>query len=149
MIQICCHPNALPLMLVFEMTLKEEHFSHVWKKANEVPVHKKEKNNLLKNPISLLLVLSKAFLRIIYNFLFNHFIGNKLFTLSQHSFLKDDSRVVQLMSIIYGIQTNFDSNPFVDVRGAFLDISKVLDKVRHEGLLLKLKSYSVEGELPY
>ena len=56
MIQICGDPIALPLRLVFEMALKEKKFPDIWKKANGVPVHKKEENNLLKNyhPISLL-----------------------------------------------------------------------------------------------
>ena len=33
------------------------------------------------------------------------------------------------------------------MRGVFLDISKVFDKVWHKGLLYKIKSYEVEGEL--
>ena len=33
------------------------------------------------------------------------------------------------------------------MRGVFLDISKVFDKVWHEGLIFKLKSKSIEGEL--
>ena len=45
------------------------------------------------------------------------------------------------------IQTNFDSNSPANVRGEFIDISKAFDKVRHTGLLFKLKSYSVQGEL--
>ena len=45
------------------------------------------------------------------------------------------------------IQTNFDSNSPPDVRGEFIDISKAFDKVRHTGLLFKLKSYCVQGEL--
>ena len=31
--------------------------------------------------------------------------------------------------------------------GVFLDISKTFDKIWHKGLLFKLKSYGVEGEL--
>ena len=86
-----------------------------------VPVHTKEQNNLLKNyhPISLLPIFSKVFERIIYNSLFNHFIGTKLFTSLQSGFLSGDSYIAQLLAIIHEIQTNFDSNTPVDVRCVF------------------------------
>ena len=52
-----------------------------------------------------------------------------------------------LLNYFHEIQTVFDENPTVDIRGVFLDISKAFDKVWHDGIIFKLKSYGVEGEL--
>ena len=87
------------------------------------------------------------FERVIYNSLFNYFQSNRLFTLSQSGFRPGDSCIAQLLSIIHSIQTAFDENPIVDVRGVFLDLSKAFDKVWHDGIIFNLKAYSVEGEL--
>ena len=92
-------------------------------------LHKKEDKNLLKNyrPISLLSIFSKIFERVVRGFLFNHLQSNKLFTSSQSGFLPGDSCIAQLLSIIHEIETAFDNNPTVDVRGVFLDTSKAFD----------------------
>ena len=131
MIKICGESITVPLKITFEQSLKEKKFPKVWKKANIVPVHKKEDKNLIKNyrPVSLLPIFSKIYERVIYNALFNYFKDNKLFITSESGFLPGDSCRAQLLSIIHEIQTVFDKNPAADVRGVFLDISKAFDKV--------------------
>ena len=92
-------------------------------------------------------IFAKGFERAICNSLFNYFLHNKLFTPSQLGCLPRDSCIAQLLSIIHEIQFAFDENPAVDVRGIFLNISKAFDKVWHDGLFFKLKTYGVEGGL--
>ena len=129
--------------------MKERKFPELWKKANIVPVHKQEDKRLIKNycPVNLLLIFSKIYQRVNYDDLFNYFKNNKLFTHSQSGFLPGDSCIAQLLSIIHEIQTTFDNNLAVDVRGVFLDISKAFDIVWDIGLLFKLKAYGDYGEL--
>ena len=40
-----------------------------------------------------------------------------------------------------------DSNPSLETRGVFLDISKAFDRVWHDGLLFKSKQNGVSGNL--
>ena len=149
MIKICTQSLTLPLKIIFEHSLKKGKFPDIWKKANVVSVHKREDKVLVKNyrPFSSLPIFGKMFERVIYNSLFNYFQSNRLFTPSQSGFLPGDSCIAQLLSLIHEIQTAFDENPTVDVRGVFLDLSKAFDKVWHDGIIFKLKAYGVESEL--
>ena len=48
---------------------------------------------------------------------------------------------------MHSIYSDFDHNPSLEVRGNFLDISKAFDKVWHDGLLYKLESFGISGNL--
>ena len=82
MIKICSQSLILQLKIIFEHSLKKGKFPEIWKKANVIPVHKKEDKMLVRNyrPISLLPIFGKMFERVIYNSLLNYFPGNILFT---------------------------------------------------------------------
>ena len=149
MIKICSQSLILPSKIIFEHSLKNGKFPKIRKKANVVLMHKKEDKMLVKNfrPISLFPIFGKMFERVICSSLFNCFQSNRLFTPSQSGFLPGYSCIAQLLSITRKIQTAFDKNPTVDVRGVFFDISKAFDKVWHDEIIFKLKSYGVEGEL--
>ena len=84
-----------PLKLIFEASLQGGEFPDYWKKANVVPVHKKESKNFVKNyrPISLLPIFGKIFDRVIFKDLFNYFHKNELFTKYQSGFLLGDSYI--------------------------------------------------------
>ena len=129
--------------------LEKEIFLDDWKKINVVQLYKKESTNLIKSyrPISLLPIFSKIFERLIFDSLFNYFMQNKLFTESQSGFISGDSCVAQLLSITHEIYKIFDCNPPADTRGIFLNISGAFDKVWHEGLIFKLKTYRRDGVL--
>ena len=147
MIKLCGDSIILPLTLIFEDCIDKGIFPDQWKLANVIPACKKESKNIVNNyqPISLLPIFAKVFERLLFNSLFFHFYENKLFAECQSDFLPGDSCVSQLLSIVHEIQSSFDSS--LEVRAVFLDISKAFDKVWHPGLLFKLKSCGIEGNL--
>ena len=73
-------------------------------------------------------------------------LEESLLTSNQSGFRPGDSCINQLLAITHEIFEAFVCNPSLEVRSAFLDISKAFDKVWHEGLLYKIKSMGVYQE---
>ena len=71
----------------------------------------------------------------------------KLLNPNQSGFCSSDSCINHLFAITNNVFEVFDCNPPLEVRSVFLDISKTFDKVWHEGLLYKLGSMGISGEL--
>ena len=75
--------------------------------------------------------------KIMFNSFFNLIDTRNMLSVHQSGFRPGDLRVHQLIYIVHDIYNAFDANPGLEVRGVFLDISKVFDRVWHKGLLYK------------
>ena len=147
MLKICGQSIIKPLLIIYKKCLEKGCFPNEWKKANVVPVHRKNDKQLLKNyrPISLLPICGKVLERLLYNSVFEFFIQNNLITPNQSGFKTGDSCINQLISITHEICKSFDDG--YEVRRVFLDILKAFDKVWHQGLHYKLRQNGISGEL--
>ena len=134
---MCGESIQKPLEYILRASLNEERFPSEWKKANVVPIHKRGDKQFLKNyrPISLSPICAKIFERIICNRIFEYYIENKIITENQSGFKPGDSCINLLLSITHDIYKSLDDG--FEVKGVFLDISKVFDNVWHEGLNYK------------
>ena len=135
--------------MIFQNILKTGIFPDQWKRANVTPVHNKGDKQLIKNyrPISLLPIFAKVYERILFMNLYNHSVNNNLITEHQSGFRPGDSVTNQLLYLIHEIHKSFDSIENTEVRSGYLDMSKVFDKIWHEGLIYKLEQNGISGNL--
>ena len=92
-------------------------------------------------------LLGKIFEKLIYDTIYKHLHLNDLLNPNESGFRPGDPTINQLISIVHIISEAFDCNPTLEVRSEYLDISKAFDRVRHEGLIFKLRRSGVAGQL--
>ena len=149
MIKLSDASLVTPPKIIFTNCLRSGVFPEIWKRANEVPIHKKNEKNLKSNyrPISLLPIFRKMLEKLIYDSLYSLLVSCDLLNPNQSGFRPRDSTVNKLISITHKIFEAFDCNLALDVRSVYLDISKAFDIVWHDGLIYKLKRCGVSGQL--
>jgi hypothetical protein len=135
------------LTRLFNMSLVQEVFPIIWKRANVCPIYKKAEDYFTINyrPVSLLSALAKVFERVVFKYLFAYFQRNFLINMWQSGFIPGSSTVTQLVEM-YNAFCQAVSNG-KEVRVTFLDISKAFDRVWHKGLLYKLGRAGISGKL--
>jgi hypothetical protein len=147
MLKVSAKAIAPSLTRLISMSLRSKIVPQGWKDANVTPIFKKGNKSICSNyrPISLLNITAKICEKLIFRHLFNYIRDNNLITSHQSGFMPGDSTVNQL---VYLYNTFLKAlNEKKDIRVVFCDQSKAFDKVWHEGLLYKLKTFGIEGSL--
>ena len=149
MLTICGSATYKPLAINFKQCVDTGIFPSEWKKGNIVPIHKKGDKQTLKNyrPVSLLPICGKIIERLMFNEMFKFFIENELISSNQSGFKPGDSCInqLQLLILTHEIYKSFDEGR--EVRDVFLDISKLFDKVWHDGIIFKLTQNEMSRNL--
>ena len=136
-----------PLRKVFTLSIEQKKFPSDWKYANVTAIPKKEKATTPGDhrPISLLNYCGKLMERCIHKHVTRYLKQYSIITPFQSGFQTGDSTVNQLLHMYNDFAKALDEGK--EVRVVFLDISKAFDKVWHKGLIFKLQSIGISGNL--
>ena len=95
MIKMCDESLLRPLSIIFRNSLKSSTYPTTWKKANIIPVHKKDDKQCVNNyrPVSLLPVFGKIFEKLIFNEIYSFLDKEKLLNTNQSGFRPFESCV--------------------------------------------------------
>ena len=144
-----CEPElSYILAKLFNKCLKESCFPDCWKVSSVVPVFKNVKErSTAKNyrAVSILSVVSKVFEKLVNNRIVDHVEKCGLFSDFQYGFRSSRSTADLLRVVSDRIARAFNRSG--STRAVALDISKAFDRVWHAGLLHKLKSYGILGQI--
>ena len=144
-----CEPELSYILAeLFNKCLEESCFPYCWKVSSVVPVFKNVgKRSTAKNyrPVSLLSLISKVFEKLVNNRIVDHLEKCGLFSDFQYGFRSSRSTADLLTVVSDRIARAFNKSGAT--RAVALDISKAFDRVWHAGLLHKLKSYGISGQI--
>lgn len=143
----CAYQLAAPLTLLFRSCLEQQIWPKLWKSARVAAVHKKKSRSQVANyrPISLLSILGKIYEKIIVNRITAFFDENCLLSSKQFGFRKARSTSDLLLQLSSKWNKSLDNGEYTYVIA--LDIAGAFDRVWHGGLITKLKSLGINGNL--
>ena len=138
---------AGPLTIIFNKSIQEGLLPTEWKTANVTPLFKKGDKSKPGNyrPVSLTSQVCKVMESLIRDEVIKHMDINKFLSEYQHGFVTKRSCVTNLLNVLDSWTKALDKKNPVDT--IYLDFAKAFDSVPHQRLLLKLKSYAIEGDV--
>ncbi|MCG8430678.1 MAG: hypothetical protein MJA29_05870, partial [Candidatus Omnitrophica bacterium] len=136
-----------PLTIIFNKSFETGIVPKDWLDAKVVPIFKKGENSDVTNyrPISLTVVASKVFERIIKDQIMAFLLNNKLLSKKQHGFMSKRSTLTNLINSL-NIWFNAINNS-KPIHCIIIYFAKAFDTVSHSKLLLKLSKYKIAGKL--
>ena len=135
---------ATPLEYIFNRSLDSGEIPRDWKMAHVVPIYK---NKGIKNdpsnyrPISLTSITCKIMESFIREGVLSYMKETGQLASQQHGFLPGKSCATNLIESVEAITAFLDKKTPVDI--IYIDFSKAFDRVPHERLLIKMKSYGI------
>lgn len=147
LLQNCASELSPVLAELFKSCMSTSTWPKLWKTGRIIPIHKKGLRSEAKNyrPVTLLSIISKVMERIIANHLLEHLMKNRLLSNRQYGFLKGKSASDLLTILSHKWNKALDNN--METRAIALDIAGAFDSVWHKGLLTKMKSLGIAGDL--
>ena len=136
---------APAITLLFQASLNQGNTPSTWRKALVVPIFMKGSKSDASNyrPISLTSVFCKLCEHILHSTILTHLANHKILSDAQHGFKKRRSCDIQLLLALNDFARGLEDKSQTDI--IFLDIAKALDKVSHQGLLIKAYYYGIRG----
>lgn len=147
MLKECAEEMAPKLQQIFRKSLDESVVPRQWKEAHIVPIHKGGSKAVMANfrPVALTSSICKVLEKIICATMIGFLTNNHLISPQQHGFVRGRSCQTNMMLCLERWTQMLDDGKSVDV--TYFDYSKAFDKVSHRLLIVKLKSYGIEGKL--
>ena len=147
LLKLTAHAITSSLTKLINFSLANCCVPNLWKQANVCPIFKGGDNSMLSNyrPISLISCVGKIAERVIANHLYDYLTSNDLINQNQSGFIPGDSCELQLLNVYDSLVKSLDHKDETVI--VFCDISKAFDRVWHDGLIHKIETYGITGDL--